>query len=127
MSDQKYIQELHVDHKMWLSELTLASDQVKSFQNRLEEVVKANNTVEVLAQVEHFQNQFIREKEIIDILNHDIHESEAKLTTQVASNTIAVDHRKVSDDEGLRDRMLGFQKIFAEMRTEFTSFLAKTL
>ena len=127
MSDQKYIQELHSDHKMWLSELTLASDQIKSFQNRLEEVVKANNNSEVLAQVEHFQNHFIRENEVIDILKHDINTSEASLTAQVAANTVAVDHRKVSDDAGLRDRMLSFQKIFGEMRNEFTSFLAKTL
>ena len=126
MSDQKYISELHADHKMWLSELTLASDQIKSFTNRLEEVVSANTGKDILAQVEHFQNQFIRENEVIDILTHDINAHETKLTAEVTSNTVAVDHRKVSDDVDLRDRMSTFQKIFSELQTEFRSFLAKT-
>jgi hypothetical protein len=127
MSDQKYIHELHNDHKMWLSELTLASDQLKSFQSRLEEVAKANTDSSILAQVEKFQNQFIRENEVIDSLSHDINKHEADLSAQVASNTVAVDHRKVADDPALRDRMAMFMKIFAELNSEFKAFLAKTL
>lgn len=127
MSEQKYISELHNDHKMWLSELTLAQDQLKSFGARLGEVASANTATEILANVEHFQNSFIRQNEVIDTLAHDIRKSEAELAATVAANNVATEHKRVADDAGLRDEMVSFQKLFAELKSEFTGFLAKTL
>ena len=127
MTDQKYISELHNDHKMWLSQLMLAQDQMRSFNLRLEELVKANNGTEVLAQVEKFQNQFIRENEVIDHLAHDIREHEKEISGNAASNTVAVDRRKVADNIDLRDRMNTFQSIYNDMRNDFIAFVAKSL
>lgn len=127
MSNEKYLHELHADHKMWVSELTLAVDQLNSFQNRLQEVNSANTAADIRAQVEHFQNQFIREKEVIDILIHDINAEERLLSVNAQSNNVATDHRKVADNEDLRDRMSTFVKIFGELKVEFTTFLSKTL
>lgn len=127
MSNEKYLHELHADHKMWVSELTLAVDQLNSFQNRLQEVNSANTATDIRAQVEHFQNQFIREKEVIDILIHDINAEERLLSVNAQSNNVATDHRKVADNEDLRDRMSTFVKIFGELKVEFTTFLSKTL
>lgn len=127
MSDQKYIYELHNDHKMWLSELILAQDQLKSFQNRLQEVNAANTSGDTRASVEHFQNQFIRENEVIDILKHDINEHERELADNASSNNVAVEHRTVADNAELRDRMSTFMKIFTELKGEFSEFLSKTL
>lgn len=126
MSEQKYIQELHNDHKMWVSELVLAQDELKSFQGRLEEVNSANTSAEIKAMVEHFQNQFIREAEVIDILRHDIHAHEKEISAIAASNNVATDHRKVSDNVELRERMGTFKKIFSELKVEFIAFVAKT-
>lgn len=127
MSNQIYITELHNDHKMWLSELTLAQDQLKSFAARLSEVNAANTAMDIRAQVEHFQNQFIRENEVIDILKHDINAKERELSQSIAGNNVATDHKKVADDAALRDRMVQFGKIFYELKTEFTGFVARTL
>jgi hypothetical protein len=127
MTNEKYLHELHSDHKMWISELSLASDQLNSFQNRLQEVNAANTATEIRAQVEHFQNQFIRENEVIDILIHDINAEEQTIAANAQANNVATDHRKVADNADLRDRMATFNKIFTELKAEFTSFLAKTL
>lgn len=126
MSEQKYIQELHNDHKMWVSELVLAQDELKSFQGRLEEVNSANTSTEIKAMVEHFQNQFIREAEVIDILRHDINAHEKEISAIAAANNVATDHRKVSDNVELRERMGTFKKIFSELKVEFIAFIAKT-
>lgn len=127
MSDQKYIYELHHDHKVWLSELILAQDQLRSFQNRLQEVNAANTSSDTRASVEHFQNQFIREHEVIDILRHDINAHESELAENASTNNVAVEHRRVADNAELRDRMATFMKIFQELRSEFSEFLSKTL
>ncbi len=126
MSEQIYIAELHNDHTLWLSELSLGKDQLKSYQNRLEEVAKANTGNDVLALVEQFQNRFIRENEVIDILLHDIRADESTISASAAINNVATDRRKVSDNDDLRSRMVDFRKIFDDLKMEFIRFLAKT-
>jgi hypothetical protein len=127
MSDQKYIQDLHGDHNNWLSDLALAKDEIKSYQLRLQEVNAANNDTETRALVEHFQNQFIRENEVIDILKHDIAKYEHELSAATAANNVASDRRRVADHPELRDRMETFSHIFADLKYEFREFLAKKL
>ncbi len=127
MPTQKYIQELHNDHQDWLSHLALAKDELKSFQSRLYEVNAANTYTETRAMVELFQNQFIRENEVIDILRHDIKKYENELTAEIASNQTASDHRKVADHPELRDRMETFLHIFHELKGEFMDFVGRKL
>lgn len=123
---QKYLHELHAEHNQFLSEMALASDEIKTYQNRLSEVVSANTAMEVLAQVEHFQNQFIRHQEVIDELKSAIHHHEKEIANLAQANNIATDHRKADDHANLRDDMDQFRKIFGELRMEYLKFLAKT-
>lgn len=124
---EKYISELHAEHGQWTSELSLAGDEIKSLQSRLEEINHANTDGSTRAQVEHFQNQFIRQREVIDILRHDIHESENELKANLSANETASDHRKANEDNGLSDRMITFGQIFAELKTEFLRFAEEKL
>lgn len=117
----------HSDHNEWIKYLKFCKDELSSFENRLSEVVTANTKKEVVAQVEHFQNQFIREKEVIDILKHDIRALENRLQEQVAANPVATDHKRVVDEPELRDRMDTFEKIFDELKSEFRDFLSEVL
>lgn len=123
---QKYLHELHAEHNEFLSVLAFAKDEIKTFKNRLDEVVTANNKAEVMAQVEHFENQFIRHNEVIDELKHEIHECEVKIAKLAESNNVATDHRKADDHVELRDQMETFNKIYAELKDEFKRFLEKT-
>ncbi len=123
---QKYLHELHSEHNQFLSEIALAKDEIKTYQNRLSEVVSANTAIEVLAQVEHFQNQFIRHQEVIDELNATIHHHEKEIASLAQANNIATDHRKADDHTELREDMVQFRKIFGELRMEYLKFLAKT-
>ncbi|MBL7811930.1 MAG: hypothetical protein JNL57_06865 [Bacteroidetes bacterium] len=127
MSDQKYLHELHAEHKLWISELTLATDELNSFGQRLQEVNAANTATEIRAQVEHFQNQFIRQKEVIDTLKHEINEHERSIAQVAEANNTASDHRKANDHSGARENMDSFRKIFADLKQEFITFLSKTM
>lgn len=124
--NQKYLHELHAEHREFLSVLEFAKDEIRTFNNRLSEIVTANNKTDVLAQVEHFQNQFIRHNEVIDELMHEINEHEHKISKLAESNNIATDHRKADDHVDLRDQMNTFQKIYADLKLEFIKFLEKT-
>lgn len=123
---QKYLHELHAEHNEFLSVLAFAKDEIKTFKNRLSEVVTANNKTEVMAQVEHFENQFIRHNEVIDELKHEIHECEVEIAKMAEANNVATDHRKADDHVELREKMETFNKIYAELKDEFKKFLEKT-
>ena len=124
-ASQKYIHELHTEHNTYLSTLAFAKDEIKTFNNRLSEIVMANTKLEILAQVEHFQNQFIRHNEVIDELKHDVHEYEVRIARIAESNNVATDHKKVEDHTELRDQMDTFNHIFSELKNEFKLFLEK--
>lgn len=127
MSNALYIHEIHHLHSEWNSVLDLTQDEITSFENRLEEIAKANTGKEILAQVEHFQNQFIRQKEVIDALQHDIHEDAMRIAENVKENNVAVEHRRMEENFRLKDGMQTFQKIINELRAEYMLFMAKTL
>jgi uncharacterized coiled-coil DUF342 family protein len=127
MEAKTHISDLHSEHTEWLNKLSFNKDEIQTFNNRLAEVIKANNTIEVAANVEHFQNQFIRQREVIDELRHEIKQYENSLIMQVEANPVASDHRIVVDHPGLRDQMETFERIYAELKIEFNHFLSKTL
>jgi predicted nucleic acid-binding Zn-ribbon protein len=71
MENKAQLTEAHAKMIDWVKELAFYKDELKTFQTRLQEVVARNNKQEILAEVEHFQNQFIRQNEVMDELNHD--------------------------------------------------------
>jgi hypothetical protein len=80
---------------------------------------------DLLAQVEHFQNSFICQKEVIDKLRHDLPDSRHKV------ENIYNSRHEMSSQDGLRahdllsDRMDMFRRIYQEVRDHFTRFEAE--
>ncbi|AMS26932.1 hypothetical protein AEM51_07790 [Bacteroidetes bacterium UKL13-3] len=127
METKVHLTDLHTERQTWLKAMALSKDEIQSFENRLSEIVKANNQVEVTSMVEHFQNQFILQREVMDILIRDINASEAAMAKQVEANPVATEHKTAPDHVDLRDRAETFTNLFAELKAEFNKFAAKTL
>ena len=115
--------DLHFEHEMWNNALAFYKEELRIFESRLGEVSAKNTGMEVKAKVEHFQNQFIREHEVIDTLLHDIKIHEETLINYAKEHPIALDHVYFENHTGLEDRMEIFQKIWKELREEFMFFL----
>jgi hypothetical protein len=94
-------------------------------KGRLEEIVSKNNQHDVLAQVEHFQNQFIVQKNNIDEISHTIKLDESAIEKEVNKNPVAVDHREMPSHSKQKEAVDAFEKNFNELRTEFKIFAAK--
>ena len=127
MENQKYISELHKEHIKWKKRLTFVKDEIKTYKNRLSEVVSRNTKTEVLAMAERFQNQFIRHNEVIDTLLHDINEEEHKIVVLAKTNNVATDHQKADENNKLVDRMETFNKIYDELKNEYLEYLIKVM
>jgi hypothetical protein len=126
MEAKKHLTDLHNEHMEWIKSLQFYKDEIQLMTNRLQELVTTNSKTEILAQIEHFQNQFIRQSEVIDELKHDINQSENTIVEAVQSNPVAVNRQSAPDHIVLRDRFETFEKLFKEMKEEFNKFASKT-
>jgi hypothetical protein len=115
----------HEENKEWANSLSFYKDDLKILTGRLEEVASKNTSKEVLALVEHFQNQLLIQKGQIDILNHSINIQNDTINTEIKKNSVAVDHRTMEDHSVLRENMKSFEMIFKSLRIELMDFLGK--
>ncbi|MCB0516698.1 MAG: hypothetical protein R2798_05260 [Chitinophagales bacterium] len=120
-----YIDDLHFDLKRWLNELRFYKDELDIFKYRLEEIAARNTGHDVTAQIEHFQNRFIREGEVNDELRHEIKQHENRLFDRAIANPIAVDHVRFEDHNGLREQIDTYHKLYSELKHEYVNFLAE--
>lgn len=118
------IQDLHFEHNIWSKELNFAEDELRFFEGRLSELVQKSQNKEMLAYLEQYQNQFIREKEVHDQLLRDIHVHEQALSQKLKFET-KIEESFFQEHQRLRDQMTIFRKIFAELKANFFKFLTK--
>ena len=99
----KHIDELHFEHRVWLNNLKFCKEEITIFSTA-SKLVQRNTGKELLAELEHFQNQYIREKEVMDELRHDI---KAARTSREGVGGKTRGHRRQTfgDHAELRDRM----------------------
>ena len=86
-----YNEDLHFEHQLWQSELAFWEDELKSFNNRLSELVTRWTKKEVLVQLEHYQNEFILHNGIIDKLKEEIEAHEIRIAGQTQTGQDALD------------------------------------
>ncbi len=122
-----HIGDLHFDHMEWLNALRFYKDDIGILEHRLEDIARRNTGTEVMAELEHFQNQFIREREVIDELRHDIKQHENLLEKESKEHPVAIDHRAFTDHTDLRERMATYEKLFRELKGDYQRWLAKRL
>ena len=117
--------DLHFEHKHWERELLFWEDELKSFNNRLEELVKRWTNHSVLAQLEHFQNQFIRQQEVMDTLQHDINVHETDMAKHDKKMEAVMNFDLTKKHFALRERMETQRMIYHDLKKEFFKFLSK--
>ncbi len=116
---------LHTEHGEWLNKLNFYEDELNVMHHRLSEIAEKNTGHEVMAELEHFQNLMIIQKEQLDILRHGIKEHEHGLAAEVHRWPVASDHRKFPDHEDQRERVERYEKLVEQLRTDFKMFMAK--
>lgn len=94
-------------------------------QQRLQEVAAKNSSFEVRQSVEHFQNQFIVQRNNIDELKHKINEQLQLLGKDAQAHGGRVDKDLAKEEEQLSEEYKGLEKVINELRHEFNQFLSK--
>jgi predicted nucleic acid-binding Zn-ribbon protein len=116
-----YNSDLHFEHKQWDSELAFWNDELKTFNNRLNELVSRWTDKDVLKQLEHFQNEFILHGNVIEDLQEAIEKHEMNISKQ----DDAIDVPMFHTHKGIREKMETQRQIYADLKKEFFKFLSK--
>ncbi|MCE2790059.1 MAG: hypothetical protein LW630_09135 [Saprospiraceae bacterium] len=122
-----YLSDLHFEHRQWTSELKFWEEEIASFRKRLGEVVIRYTSNEVRASIEHFQNQFILHDEVIDQLKKEVKTHEKMVAQTAEEKPTAIDRVKFDDHTGLREKLDTQRSIYGELKSEYFSFLSKTM
>jgi len=126
-----FLSDLHFNHKLWQNELSFLQQEIGLYEGYLAEAAQRWSDKEVKSQLEHFQNQFIIQREQTEILVHDI-----KLAQQASANfakehEVAIDHKHFDDSAvalaTLEERVNTHKDIYNELKGNFKTFLAKYL
>jgi hypothetical protein len=99
------------DHQEWLKAIDFYDNELDILEERLTEVVKKNNSEDALKGVEHFQNQFIIQRNTIDELRHNINEHAHKVATDVQSHAGRIETQQVKDHDTVKEEFESFQKV----------------
>ena len=120
------IPKLHQEYHTWMDELNFCKEEIAIFESLLAGSVSKIKDTYALAHVEHFQNQFIREKEVIDELKHKLHISEKQLAGFVKDlSGLGLESIRMDNHSKLRDDMHIFRKIYTSLKEEFRHFEAE--
>ncbi|WP_452228086.1 MULTISPECIES: hypothetical protein [unclassified Lacinutrix] len=120
-----YNTNMHFEHEQWKGELAFWKDELKSFNNRLSELVTRWTDKDVLAKLEHFQNEFVLHGGVIEDLQETIEEHETRIAGQSKTGTDAMDMELAKRHMEFRNRMETQRHIYAELKKDFFRFLTK--
>jgi hypothetical protein len=120
--------KLHVEYQSWIAELNFDVELIRIFELHLEYIASQTSSKKVLAKVEQFQNQFIRQREVIDELRHDLNVSEKQLAAFVRDMApIGYDNERLDNHSELREKFLTFRDLFEELKIRFRYFESEHL
>jgi len=119
------IEQFREELRSWKAELSSIKEEIRDFEKHLEQLSTKRLPKDLLAEVEHFQNLFICQKEVIDKLRHDLPDSRNKVESIFHSlRQMNEESNWESSTEGLEGRMDTFRRIYIEIKQDFHRFEA---
>jgi hypothetical protein len=115
------------EHSEWLNGLDFYKEDILILEKRLLELASRKGNFDMSRGIEHFQNQFLIQRNTIDELRHSIREHVSNFGRMVAVEDASKEIPHQHMHESLKDGYLSFEKVMNELRHEFNDFLAKWL
>lgn len=113
-----------VEYTQWLADIDFYKAELKKMQQQLEEFLPTFYTRDFAAQVERFQNRFIRQREVIDILRHEVKQHENDIQRLQVLPSPALRDKVSRIHLRLRNDVMTFVDLFVELERDFSDFLA---
>lgn len=120
------IKQLQSESDTWKRLLVFMTDENIHLKNRLSEVLKDRVDNLSLNEMENFQNNFIREDEMIGLLRKDIEDVDKLLVREVFENGKILKHLN-EKMKTLRGTVINVEKRFGRLKSDFHSYLSENI
>ena len=121
MENHEKLADLHAEHASWQDQILHYKGGLKSMKDELGVIVARHTPRDVPASAEHFQNQFILQRDVLDIMRHDFKQYENKIEeAQKLNNSNSDQLLQVREDYSIR--LSDYDKIYHELKNEFETF-----
>ena len=120
-----YNSNMHFEHKQWKGELTFWNEELVFFNDRINELVKRGANKNVLAKLEHYQNDFILHLTIMGIMHKDIEEHELQIATQSKENTSTFDSQVMKKHGDFRNKFEKQRQVYSNLKKSFFRFIER--
>lgn len=121
MENQFQLPELHAEHAGWQTMIQGYKASIQSMKDDLAAIVARFSPREVPAHAEHFQNQLILQRDVLDRMRHDFKQYENRIEDEQSTGKIPSDELLQVRNAYLT-RLGDFDKLFNDLRTEFGVF-----
>jgi hypothetical protein len=121
---QYHISRISNEHSDWHRGIAFYQDELAILGNRLQEVSIMYTNIDVKSQVEHFQNQFIIQKNNLNGLTKLVKEHEHHLSEDAQSHAQHLTADTIHEHNQLRDDYLTLVKTIIELKADFYKFLS---
>lgn len=123
METNDLIAKIHAEHATWQHRIVDIKNELKLLNSHLSDFVSRFTPRQVPPHAEHFQNQFILQKEVLDIMRHDFKQYENLLeaTMEGKSKTEIGDILQMHQKH--ITRLNDFEKLYQDLKTEFHRFV----
>lgn len=123
--NEQQISGVTTEHGSWLNKLDAFREEIQVLERRLAEVAARRSDFEARQGIEHFQNQFLVQRNNIDEMRHRVHEHEDAVARHVVPDQGLEGARDVSEHDGIRAEMDGLVKVWDELKSDFNQFFLK--
>lgn len=125
MKEIVYNENLHFEHENWKSELAFWEDELKSFTNRLSELVTRWTNDEALNEMEYFYKEFVFHGAVIDEFNEVVQAHEASMAHHSVEGNGSLDVVLAKKHDAFRIKMEKQRQIYTDLKRDFFRFLSK--
>ena len=119
------ITRIGTDHTIWLKGFGFYKDELDIMESRLADLATRNSTFEARQGVEHFQNQFIVQRNNIDELKHEVNLYVEKLGADAQQYGGRMESTMVAEHAALHEKYDEFERVMNILRHEFNEYLSK--
>lgn len=109
-------------HSAWIKTLGFYEDELALIEKRLTELAGKNTQKEVSANIEHFQNQVVVQRNNIDEFKHRINEHTHEVFVDISNHAGKVEESKISEHKQLESSVNQLEKVINDLRQEFNAF-----
>jgi len=120
-----HVDRMADEHSEWHRGIAFYTQELDFMRNRLAVVSSKYTRIEVKAEVESYQNQFIVQRDNLDRLKHDIGSHESNLNRDSQELHDHVGNTTLAAHDVIRDRYDELETTINQLRQEFNRFLAK--